>query len=125
MRIFKEMCDKIKIRIGYADENLVSQWFNKAFLDSGKRKEEDLGKSLRDCHNEQSIAKIDFMHKEFLNGRTEPFVLKMDIEGDKTIIYYHPIFLDGVFKGIFETIFYPDELMEGFPYPGEFSFFNR
>ncbi len=124
MNVFKEICDTIGVRIGYADENRISKFFNKTFLESGKRKEEDLDKPLKDCHSEKSYAKIDFMYRAFEKGRTEPFVLKMDIDGDKTVIHYHPIFFEGVFKGVFEAIIYPDKLLEGFPYPGEFYVFR-
>jgi len=124
MKIFKEMCDSIDIRIGYADENRISKWVNRAFLESGKRKEEDLDKPLMDCHNEESIAKIDHMYREFENGRKKRFEIKMEISGAKTVMHYYPLFIEGVFKGIFEVCFYPDTLMKGFPYPGEFSFFR-
>lgn len=124
MKIFKEICDSIDVRIGYADENRISKWFNRAFLDSGKRKEEDLDKSLNDCHSEESLAKIDHMYREFEKGRRKRFEIKVEINGEKTVIHYYPLFIEGVFKGVFETIFYPGKLMKGFPYPGEFSFFR-
>jgi DUF438 domain-containing protein len=124
MNVFKEMCDSVDIRIGYADENRVSKWFNRAFLESGKRKEEDLDKPLKDCHLEKSYAKIEHMYKEFENGRRKRFEIKVEIDGEKTVIHYYPLFIEGVFKGVFETIFFPGKLMEGFPYPGEFSVFR-
>ena len=32
--------------------------------------------------------------------------------------------IEGVFKGVFETIIHPEKLLEDFPYPGEFSLFK-
>ncbi len=88
MEIFKEMCESVNIRIGYADENRISQWVNRDFLKSGKRKEEDMGKPLKDCHTEKSYAKIEHMYREFENGRRKRFELKMEISGVKTVMHY-------------------------------------
>jgi DUF438 domain-containing protein len=88
---------------------------------SGKRKESDVDKFVMDCHTEKSRAQIDFMYKAFEGGRREPFVIKRLIGKKKTVVQYFPLFLEGVFKGIFETITYPEELLEDFPFPGEFD----
>ncbi len=124
MKIFKEMSDSINIRIRYDDEKRISKWVNRAFLESGKRKEEDMGKPLAECHSEKSLAKVEHMYREFENGRRKRFEIKMEIMGEKTVMHYYPLFIEGVFKGLFEVCFYPEILLKGFPYPGEFSVFR-
>jgi hypothetical protein len=99
MKIFREICDTIDVRIGYADEHQISKFFNRSMYASGKRKE----------------------YKAFEGGRREPFVIKRVIGKRKTVVQYFPLFLEGVFKGVFETISYPEELLEDFPFPGEFD----
>lgn len=123
MKIFKEMCDTVVIQMGYADENGISQWFNKAMYVSGKRKESDVGRHLKDCHTEKTHPKIDFIYKAFEGGRREPFTVKRVIGGKKTVVHYYPVFIEDVFKGVFETIIHPEKLLEDFPFPGEFALF--
>jgi DUF438 domain-containing protein len=121
MNIFREICDTIDVRIGYADEHQISKFFNRSMYASGKRNESDLDKPIKDCHIEKTKAQIDFIYKAFEAGRREHFVIKRVIGKRKTVVQYFPLFLEGVFKGVFETITYPEELLEDFPFPGEFD----
>jgi DUF438 domain-containing protein len=124
MKIFKEICDAVDIQMGYSDENGISKFFNRAMYASGKRKESDLDKHIKDCHTEKTHPKIDFIYKAFEEGRRKPFAVKRVIGGKKTVVNYYPVFIEGVFRGVFETIIHPEKLLEDFPFPGEFGLFK-
>ncbi|NOZ76623.1 MAG: hypothetical protein GXO65_02895 [Euryarchaeota archaeon] len=108
--IYKAILDLLPFRVEYADEDMIERFFNQASVDSGKRKPSDIGRHLFDCHKPESRKMIERMYREFRAGRREPFVKRKVKNGRTKVVTWYPAVVEGKFKGIVETIIYPDDI---------------
>ena len=70
-----------------------------------------IGKSLLDCHNPASCAKLDAML-----ANEQPNVYTIQKNGKRKLVYQHPWYKDGMYAGFVEIIL---------ALPEEISQFNR
>lgn len=93
-----------------ADENYIIKFVNEIGAKNYERFGglAIVGKSLFDCHNENSCEAIKKLYKQFEDKTIRNFIKEVERNGKKKVIVYFPIFNEEKFGGVLELQYFKE-----------------
>ena len=83
--------EAIPVEISFVDENDLVRFWNKHETRIFKRPISVLGKSVRNCHPERSLHKVNQILADFKSGKRDSAEFWIDLKGRKVYIRYFAV----------------------------------
>ena len=83
--------EAIPVEISFVDENDLVRFWNKHETRIFKRPISVLGKSVRNCHPERSLHKVNQILADFKSGKRDSAEFWIDLRGRKVYIRYFAV----------------------------------
>lgn len=87
----KGILEAIPVEISFVDENDLVRFWNKHETRIFKRPISVLGKSVRNCHPERSLHKVNQILADFKSGKRDSAEFWIDLRGRKVYIRYFAV----------------------------------
>lgn len=108
MADLNKIFDNVKVAIVVSDPDLNVTYANKRCKEVFKallNQEDFVGKSMKECHQPETIVKISALYEEFREKKTSLSYYTMDIPDGKATIVAIPVYDGDDFTGCVEFVF--------------------
>jgi len=88
---FKAILEALPLEVTFIDENDVVRYYSKGQKEVFLRTPEAIGKSVRDCHPQKSLDKVNEVINVLKSGERDVAEFWIDFKGHKIYISYFPV----------------------------------
>jgi len=86
-----EILEAIPVEVSFVDENDLVRFWNKHETRIFKRPVAVVGKSVQNCHPQQSVEKVNQILSDFKSGKRDSAEFWIDLKGRKVYIRYFAV----------------------------------